>query len=123
MMTLNTLYTNFSYHSIQNGDKINFYFSEAVANLAGVKLDVSNTKQLQLRENVEHIPVVPPHPASASTETRTPSAKTRATSASIPAVKTPATLKTFEMPLQPLVCINWINCSFVGLKIEENFKF
>ncbi|KAK3096782.1 hypothetical protein FSP39_003245 [Pinctada imbricata] len=71
--------------------------SELAASLAGVKLDPS------VRQDASKMPVIPPHPKSAasSTETRTPSAKTRASS-SIPHVKTPATVKTYEMPLQPL---------------------
>ncbi|XP_069138728.1 IQ domain-containing protein H-like isoform X4 [Argopecten irradians] len=72
--------------------------------LAGVKLDISSTtKKAEIDDNVTKIPIVPPHPLSAhSTETRTPSAKTRATSASMPQIKTPATLKTYDLPLQPM---------------------
>ncbi|XP_021362303.1 IQ domain-containing protein H-like isoform X2 [Mizuhopecten yessoensis] len=74
--------------------------------LAGVKLDIKPTKKAEIDDNVTRIPIVPPHPLSAhSTETRTPSAKTRATSASMPLIKTPATLKTFDLPLQPMELI------------------
>lgn len=84
--------------------------TEVAHHLAGVKLDVTSTKKSEIDENMTRIPVVPPHPTSAqSTETRTPSGKTRATSASMPQIKTPATLKTFDLPLQPLVCIAFIS--------------
>lgn len=51
------------------------------------------------------MPVVPPKPKSAgSTETRTPSAKSRGTTTTIPLVKTPVSMKTFEMGYtQPVV--------------------
>lgn len=61
-----------------------------------------------MKHDASKMPAVPPHPKSASssiTETRTPSAKTRVTSSSLRQVKTPATLKTYEMPIQPLVCL------------------
>ncbi|XP_052701435.1 IQ domain-containing protein H-like isoform X2 [Crassostrea angulata] len=74
--------------------------TEAVSLLSGVKLDPATMKH-----DASKMPAVPPHPKSASssiTETRTPSAKTRVTSSSLRQVKTPATLKTYEMPIQPL---------------------
>ncbi|XP_076101914.1 IQ domain-containing protein H-like isoform X2 [Mytilus galloprovincialis] len=71
--------------------------AEPVTTLAGVRLDVS-TKGSSQSDNITRMPVVPPHPKSAgSTETRTPSAKSRATTTTIPMVKTPATMKTYEM--------------------------
>ena len=74
---------------------------EAVSLLSGVKLDPAT-----LKHDASKMPTIPPHPKSAAssvTETRTPSAKTRVTSSSMRHVKTPATLKTYEMPIQPLV--------------------
>jgi hypothetical protein len=81
--------------------------TEAVSLLSGVKLDPATMKH-----DVKKMPSVPPHPKSASssiTDTRTPSAKTRATSSSMRQVKTPATLKTYEMPIQPLVCHQYLS--------------
>ena len=52
--------------------------------------------------NLEGMPAVPPRP-TVTPETRTLSAKTQASSSMSGPVKTPATVKTFEMPLQPLV--------------------
>ncbi|KAJ8304824.1 hypothetical protein KUTeg_018407 [Tegillarca granosa] len=77
--------------------------SEMNPRLAGIKLDII-AKQASDADSVTNVPVVPPHPSSAggSTHTRTPSAKTRATSASVPVIKTPATVKTYEIALQPL---------------------
>lgn len=80
-----------------------FALTEAVSLLSGVKLDPATMKH-----DASKMPAVPPHPKSASssiTDTRTPSAKTRVTSSSLRQVKTPATLKTYEMPIQPLVCL------------------
>lgn len=77
---------------------------EAVSLLSGVKLDPAT-----LKHDASKMPTIPPHPKSAAssvTETRTPSAKTRVTSSSMRHVKTPATLKTYEMPIQPLVGLN-----------------
>ena len=54
--------------------------------------------------NLETMPTVPPRP-TVTPETRTLSAKTQASSSMSGPVKTPATVKTFEMPLQPLVRI------------------
>jgi hypothetical protein len=55
--------------------------------------------------NLETMPTIPPR-AIASPDTRTLSAKSSRTTMSSPSagpVKTPATVRTFEMPLQPLV--------------------
>ena len=72
--------------------------------LANVRLDVS-TKGSTQSDNITRMPVVPPKPKSAgSTETRTPSAKSRGTTTTIPLVKTPVSMKTFEMGYtQPVV--------------------
>lgn len=71
--------------------------TETVTNLAGIKLDVS-TKGSTQSDNITRMPVVPPKPKSAgSTETRTPSGKSRGTTTTIPLAKTPASMKTYEM--------------------------
>lgn len=74
--------------------------------MANVKLDVS-TKGSTQSDNITRMPVVPPKPKSAgSTETRTPSGKSRGTATTIPQAKTPASMKTFEMAYtQPMVGI------------------
>lgn len=75
---------------------------ETNANWAVMKID-ANEKSEDPKVSLSQMPVVPPRPA-ASPETRTVSAKTRNSSAGSRnrVVKTPASVKTFEMPLQPL---------------------
>ena len=77
--------------------------------LAGVKLDLAIRNYETASETMSKMPVIPPHPQSLGSvgQSRTTSAaKSRMTSASSSQkVKTPATVKTYEMPLQPLVRI------------------
>lgn len=68
------------------------------------------------------MPIIPPHPQSvpSASASRTPSGKSRVTSAtSSHKAKTPATIKTYEMPLQPLVSFSWVSfitlCTFLFL--------
>ena len=83
------------------------YSSDANANWAVMKLDANNQPDEQ--EALSQMPAVPPRPV-ATPETRTLSAKSRgSTSMSIQqGAKSPATVKTFEMPLHtqqmPMVC-------------------
>ena len=81
------------------------YFSEGNANWALMKVD---TKENDADHGLSQMAAVPPRPV-ASPETRTMSAKTRGSSAVSlhRGQKSPATMKTFEMPLQqqvPMVC-------------------
>ncbi|KAL4227848.1 hypothetical protein ACF0H5_013286 [Mactra antiquata] len=78
---------------------------EVAPTLAGVKLDLNNKAYETASETMSKMPVIPPHPQSAMSLglSRTTSGKSRATSASSSQkAKTPATMKTYEMPLQPL---------------------
>ncbi|KAL5004265.1 hypothetical protein ScPMuIL_017721 [Solemya velum] len=70
--------------------------SELSHSLAGIKLDLGRK---QSDGSLSKVPVIPPRPQSTGTETRSQSAKSRNTSAL--QIRTPATLKTYEMPLQP----------------------
>lgn len=99
-------------------DISNLNVTEMNPSLAGVKLDIIGKKASDA-DSVTNVPVVPPHPSSAggTTHTRTPSAKTRATSASVPVIKTPATVKTYEIALQPLV--SFINLLYLEFYIPE----
>ena len=76
--------------------------------LAGVKLDLVTKNYESVSETMAKMPVIPPHPQSVASlgMSRTTSGKTRTTSAaSSQKAKTPATMKTYEMPIQPLVGI------------------
>ena len=85
--------------------------------LAGVRLDLVTRNYETASETMSKMPVIPPHPqslGSAGPSRATSSGKSRQTSASSSQkVKTPATVKTYEMPLQPLVRSlifdTWIN--------------
>ncbi|XP_052277313.1 IQ domain-containing protein H-like isoform X2 [Dreissena polymorpha] len=73
--------------------------------LAGVRLDLSSKTFETVQETMARMPVIPPHPQSLPSGgvSRTMSGKSRGTSASSSQkAKTPATVKTYEMPLQPL---------------------
>ena len=80
---------------------------EMTPTLAGVKLDLTTRLFETASETLARMPVIPPHPKSIDSggQSRMSSAmKSRGTSAtSSQKVKTPATVKTYEMPLQPLV--------------------
>ena len=83
------------------------FVPESAPNLAGVHLDLAMKQNESAQEMLSKIPVIPPHPHSAQSmsASRTMSGKSRLTSAtSSRKAKTPATMKTYEMPLQPLVC-------------------
>lgn len=73
--------------------------------LAGIKLDLTTRHAETASETMSRMPSIPPHPQSQGVS-RTVSAKSRVTSASSASqshkVKTPATIKTYEMPLQPM---------------------
>lgn len=76
---------------------------EIAPSLAGVKLDLATNNFESAQETMSKMPVIPPHPHSSLGQSRTTSAKSRGTSAtSSQKVKTPATMKTYEMPIQPL---------------------
>lgn len=78
--------------------------TEIAPTLAGVKLDLVTKNFESASETMAKMPVIPPHPQSATSLSRSMSAKSRITSAtSSQKVKTPATVKTYEMPIQPLV--------------------
>ena len=91
---------------------------EMATTLSSLHYDTNGRSAGEGAENtLENMPAVPPRPA-VTPETRTLSAKTRASSSMSGPVKTPATVKTFEMPLQPLVgtvlfafaeCVSWIS--------------
>ncbi|XP_053405574.1 IQ domain-containing protein H-like isoform X3 [Mercenaria mercenaria] len=78
---------------------------EIAPTLAGVKLDLVTKNYESATETMAKMPVIPPHPQSVNSLglSRTTSGKTRTTSAaSSQKAKTPATMKTYEMPIQPL---------------------
>ncbi|XP_060582805.1 IQ domain-containing protein H-like [Ruditapes philippinarum] len=78
---------------------------EVAPTLAGVKLDLVTKNYESVSETMARMPVIPPHPQSVGSlgMSRTTSGKTRTTSAaSSQKAKTPATMKTYEMPIQPL---------------------
>lgn len=84
------------------------HFPEIAPALAGVRLDLSTKNFETVQETMARMPVIPPHPQSLPSGgvSRTMSGKSRGTSASSSQkAKTPATMKTYEMPLQPLVSI------------------
>jgi hypothetical protein len=89
---------------------------EVAPTLAGVKLDLVTKNYESVSETMARMPVIPPHPQSVGSlgMSRTTSGKTRTTSAaSSQKAKTPATMKTYEMPIQPLVGI--LNMLSLGL--------
>ncbi|XP_052805677.1 IQ domain-containing protein H-like isoform X2 [Mya arenaria] len=75
---------------------------EVAPALAGVRLDLVSKPYESQQETMARMPVIPPHPQSIPSYSRTTSGKSRATSASSQKAKTPATMKTYEMPLQPM---------------------
>ncbi|XP_005098111.1 IQ domain-containing protein H isoform X2 [Aplysia californica] len=76
--------------------------SDANANWAVMKIDANGNAE-DPGSSLSQMPAVPPRPV-VSPETRTLSAKTRGSSSlsNHQGAKSPATVKTFEMPLQPM---------------------
>ena len=74
------------------------FCSEMASNLSTLHYD--NVQSADKGDQLDNMPTVPPRPV-ATPETRTMSAKSSNMSEAL--VKTPATMKTFEMPLQPMV--------------------
>ncbi|KAK7478399.1 hypothetical protein BaRGS_00030324 [Batillaria attramentaria] len=72
-----------------------------MATWANLQYDTDGKPREGAENTLENMPAVPPRPA-VTPETRTVSAKSASTLASGRQTKTPATVKTFEMPLQPL---------------------
>ncbi|KAL8616663.1 hypothetical protein ACOMHN_031645 [Nucella lapillus] len=83
-------------------NKNNRPVSEVATTLSSLHYDTNGRSAGEGAEHgLEGMPAVPPRPA-VTPETRTLSAKTRASSSMSGPIKTPASVKTFEMPLQPL---------------------
>ncbi|KAK3607906.1 hypothetical protein CHS0354_036732 [Potamilus streckersoni] len=78
---------------------------EIATNLAGIKLDLMTRPSDSVSEVQGKMPVIPRHQSRlpiSGKQSRATSDKTRDSSPSGQNVKTPATLKTYEMPLQPM---------------------
>ncbi|XP_070208772.1 IQ domain-containing protein H-like isoform X2 [Littorina saxatilis] len=80
-------------------NKNNRPISEMATTLSSLHYDTQGGGQGE--NTLENMPAVPPRPV-VSPETRTVSAKTRASSSMSGPVKTPASMKTYEMSFQPL---------------------